>query len=445
MARTARCSAPRALGLALALGATAPAPAQQAAPQVLDTPIVVAPEPAQDAAIAARIASILAELDGYGAVEVAVEAGVVTLTGRALDSAARARLAAIVGRVEGVVAINDRVAETTDVVERLTPSVDRFIARAEQALAILPLLTVAAVAFAAIFSLGMLVAGLRPVWRWLAPNPFIATIYAQVARLLFGLAGLVVALDILGATALLGSILGAAGIIGLAIGFAVRDTVENFIASVMLSVRQPFAPNDLIEIEGDVGKVIRLTSRATILLSLDGNIIRVPNATVFKARLVNFTRNPERRFTFTLDADPSCEIAPLRDRLRRVMGALPYVLAEPAPAVWIEEDTGDAVRLRFSGWIDQRQTGFEGARGEAIRVLRAALAAAGAAAPPPMRRVLTVAPDARASPPAGGADLTRAALADVGTTDVAGLERIVETERQAAAKSDLLPRRPAPE
>ena len=70
------------------------------------------------------------------------------------------------------------------------------------------------------------------------------------------IAGIVVALDILGVTALLSTILGAAGIAGLAIGFAVRDTVENFIASVLLSMRQPFRPNDVVEIEGDIGKVI---------------------------------------------------------------------------------------------------------------------------------------------------------------------------------------------
>ncbi|MCB0384011.1 MAG: mechanosensitive ion channel, partial [Bdellovibrionales bacterium] len=51
--------------------------------------------------------------------------------------------------------------------------------------------------------------------------------------------------------------------------------------------RQPFRPNDTVEIEGDQGKVIRLTSRATILLSFDGNHIRIPNSTVYKARIVN--------------------------------------------------------------------------------------------------------------------------------------------------------------
>lgn len=64
----------------------------------------------------------------------------------------------------------------------------------------------------------------------------------------------------------------------------------------MLSIRQPFRSNDAVEIEGDIGKVIRLTSRAVILLSFEGNHVRIPNATVFKCGIVNCSRNDERRF-----------------------------------------------------------------------------------------------------------------------------------------------------
>jgi len=409
-------------------------------PDLPDTPIATQTEAGEDTRIAARIRAILGQLDGYGAVEVSVVAGVVTLTGEAIDEAAVTRLEQIVRRVDGVVAVNDQVVVTTDLAERLAPIRDRFVHRAWQTLAYLPLLFVALVVFLLLYLLGTVLSRAR-LWRALAPNAFIAAIYAQVVRLVFAVAGLVAALDILGATALLGSILGAAGIIGLALGFAVRDTVENFIASVMLSIRQPFAPFDLIEIEGDVGKVVRLTSRATILLSLDGNFIRVPNATVFKSRLVNYTRNPERRFTFTLDVDPAADIAALRDGLQRRLAALPFVLAEPAPMAWVQEDLGGAVRLSVAAWIDQRATNLDHARGEALRVLRADLAARGAAAPPPLQRVVTLDPEgyraAEQAPPAG-AELEPAALADLANTEERDLERMVQAERAVPETRDLL-------
>jgi small-conductance mechanosensitive channel len=78
-------------------------------------------------------------------------------------------------------------------------------------------------------------------------------------------------LEILDATALLGTIVGVAGVMGLAIGFALRDTVENYIASILLSIRQPFRPLDQIVLENYEGLVMKLTSRETILMTLDGN------------------------------------------------------------------------------------------------------------------------------------------------------------------------------
>lgn len=394
-----------------------------------ESPISLQTDAVSDAAIAERIRGVLRALDGYSAVEVSVEAGVVSVSGKTLDEAAVKRLHQILRRVDGVVAVNNRVAASTDLRERLVPIRRRFVARSWQMLAYLPLLGVALVAFLLIFGVGLLLSRLKQIWQRLAPNSFIAAIYARLTQLLFALVGLVVALDILGATALLGSILGAAGIIGLALGFAVRDTVENFIASVMLSIRQPFVPFDLIEIEGDKGKVVRLTSRATVLLSPDGNFIRVPNATVFKQRLVNYSRNPERRFTFRLDVDPGTDIGKLRGALEAKLAALPFVLSEPAPHVVVQEDVGDAVRLSFGAWIDQRSTNWEQSRGEAIRVLRAELARLTLADP-------EHSPDAQVA--ASLADLDASAMADLSNTEERDLEKMVAAERQTPQTRDLL-------
>lgn len=261
------------------------------------------------------------------------------------------------------------------------------------------------------------------------------------------MAGLLVALEILDATALLGSILGAAGVIGLAIGFAVRDTVENFIASIMLSIRQPFQPFDLVEIEGDVGKVVRLTSRATILLSLDGNMIRVPNATVFKSRIVNFTRNRERRFTFSIDIDPTADMARLRDRSEERLASLPFVLKDPACAVWIDEKGGSDVELCFAAWIDQNTTSFARARGEAIRILRAMVQDERALRPPPISRVYAMDDPEAAMHHTRVADndLAAEAIADLSNTDSGALDRLAQTERENADARDLLGRTPAKE
>jgi small conductance mechanosensitive channel len=343
----------------------------------------------EDAAIATRIRDIKDELHGYDDVTVVVNAGIVTLRGETVDKASSARLVELATRVEGVVAVESAISETTDLSERLAPVLDRFEARMVQAVAMLPLLLVAGIAFMLVTIVGFLIAGLKQPWNRLAPNPFIADIFRTVLRIAAVIAGIVVALDLLGATALLGTILGAAGILGLAISFAVKDTVENFIASVMLSIRQPFRPNDTIEIGGDTGKVIRLTSRATILLSFDGNQIRIPNATVFKSRIVNYSRNPERRFSFDAGLSYQADIAQARTIAEETLAALPFTLNEPAPSTWIEEMGDSAITLRCTAWVDQNETSFSMARSEAIRMVKAAIEAANFAAPEPTFRIIT--------------------------------------------------------
>ena len=414
--------------------------------QTTDQPtgaIAVEDSASADAAIANRIRDILGELEGYGDVSVTVSSGIVTLRGTTLDAPTAARLNELVGRVEGVVAIENEVTETTDVVERLNPAVDRFLARSTQLIAFLPLALIAFTAFLIVVWFGFWLARRQKLWDRLSPNAFIADIYRQIVRLIFIVGGLVIALDIVGATALLSGILGAAGIVGLAIGFAVRDTVENFIASIMLSIRQPFRPNDTVEINGDTGKVIRLTSRATILLSFDGNHIRIPNATVFKSRIVNFSRNAERRFTFSLCVAADADLDGARHLAEDTLKALPFVLETPAVSVWVESVDDFWITLSMAAWINQNETSIVLARSEAIRLTQAALDQAGLAAPVPTYRIenlpegLTKAPE----PPAQGAKsapLVPAPVQDVDATEEKQLEEIVDQERAELARNDLL-------
>ena len=403
----------------------------------------------RDSAINRRIRTILGNLDGYEDVDVRVRSGVVTLTGEAVDGPAVDRLGELVSRVEGVVAIENEVVESTELARRLNPAVERFRARAMQFVAFLPLLAIALAVFLAITLLGVVVARLRRPWDTIAPNAFIADIYRIVVRLLFLLAGVVVALDILNAVALLGAFLGAAGIVGLAIGFAVRDTVENFIASIMLSIRQPFRPNDVVEIEGDLGKVVRLTSRATILLDFDGNHIRIPNSTVFKGRIINYTRNKERRFVFEIGVDSAADLSMVRELMRSTIAGLPFTLAEPAPMVWIDRIGDGAIFLTVTGWIDQQRTNLMRARGEALRLTKMAVESAGVEVPDTTYRLNILGGggaqvtevEGPPEPPKGAR--TPQALPSVEDTSLdaeAALERLIDEER-AEMRPDLLTER----
>ncbi len=392
----------------------------------------------QDAVMENRIREIIQELDGYADVTVSVRSGIVTLDGTALDSAKIEELTALTGRVEGVVAIENEVSLSTNVSERLTPAMERFMSRGAQLVAFLPLFGVALLAFAFVAWIGFFIARRRQPWERLAPNAFIADLYRTVFKLASLIAGLVVALDILGATALLSTILGAAGIVGLAIGFAVRDTVENFIASVLLSVRQPFRPNDAIEINGDEGKVIRLTSRATILLSWDGNHIRIPNATVFKSRILNYSRNPERRFTFDMGVAYGTDLAAAKALAEETVAGLPFVLEAPAPGCWTTTLNGSDVGMTVAGRVDQRETDLRAARSEAIRQVLVAFEAAAIEMPEPTYRLISQ-DETREEPPVTQDEIAAIkAVQDVQAAPEQELEAMVNEERETGAAEDLL-------
>jgi len=415
-----------------------------------DGTIAVESDRAQDFATRDRIMEIIGQLEGYDDVRATVRNGIVTLRGEVLEAERITALTDLVARVDGVVAIENEVVETTDVVERLSPAIQRIQNRITQFVAFTPLIGIALFAGAITIWIGFFIARRNWPFDRLAPNAFIADIYRQVVRLVFIVLGLVLALDLLNATALLSTILGAAGIAGLAIGFAVRDTVENFISSIMLSIRQPFRPKDLVEIDGDLGHVIRLTSRATILLSLDGNHIRIPNSTVFKSKIVNYSRNDERRVAFTLGIDPGADIAAAQNIVLAALGELPFLLETPAPAVWVEGVGDSTIDITAAGWILQHKTSITMAKGEAIRVVKARLEEAGIGLPEPTFRLIGAGPgpaDVRPGVPKPAAPATPTTPVDaqqLAATETRALEDLIEAEREGAENEDLL-RRAAPQ
>ena len=365
------------LGLSLAL----PASAQDTSTDAPSGTISTQTEAQTDANIPVRLREILDELGGYE--DVTITEGVVTLRGTTTSAAEAAGHGALVTRIGGGRRDQEQRHRNRNrrSRRRLNPAVKRFTARLDQYPIFLPIIAIAFSVFASIVFLGSRPARLRRPWERIAPNAFIADLFRTLVRIIFVIAGIVTALDIMNATALPSEILGAAGLMGLAVGFAVRDTVENFIVSVMLSIRQPFRPNDMVEINGDRGKVIRLTSRAAILPSFDGNHIRIPNPTVFKSRIINFSLNRERRFQFTICVELGAELAIVRNLAADTVQALPLILDEPAVSVWIGDITDSGVEVIVTGWIDQNKTSLVAARCEALRLVKVAITASGVIIP----------------------------------------------------------------
>ncbi|MEO7243567.1 MAG: mechanosensitive ion channel domain-containing protein [Rubrivivax sp.] len=443
------------LALVVCLGALLahPAAAQEGAPalppDVKTAPIATKTGDPESRDIAQRIRAIYSEIEPLRAVQVRVSAGVVTLSGAVPGADDIKRAETIAARVSGVVTVQNDLQRNLDLSTNLTPTLGQFKTDLKGLARALPLVGVALGIGVLVVLLGYLLASIDRLWRWLTPNPFLAGIAATFVRFVAIVLGLVAALQVLGATALLGGVLGGAGVIGIALGFAVRDTVDNYVSSLMLSLRQPFRANDHVVIEGHEGRVIRLTSRATVLMTLDGNHVRIPNSIVFKSVILNYTRNAQRRFSFDLGVDADDDPVDGMAVGLAAVNALAFVLNAP-PATAVIQDVGDSnIVLRFHGWIDQSHTDFAKGRSLAIAATKSALEAAGFALPEPIYRLRfddsPPMPLRDLSPPAGVATRERRQPKAVATSTIddtrpdTHIEELVAEERRATpGKSDLL-------
>lgn len=389
-------------------------------------------EEPDDGDIWARVTKAVGSVEGIEELRVDVRGGVVVLYGIAADDAAADRAVEIASKVEGVIDVESRLTPPPDVGRRLAPVWARLRDLGMRAWQALPLLGVALLAVVLAWGVARLIGGWDWLFQRLVRNKFARDIARQVLRAAIVVGGIILALEILDATAFVGAILGAAGIVGLALGLAFRDLFENYLASILLSVRRPFAAGDLVCIGSDEGHVVALTTRSTLLRTPDGNQLRILNTDVYKSRIVNFTRDPIRRFEFSVGVGVDVNLAAARALGASTMQQMDGVLEDPAPFVVLAELGDSSVVLRHFAWVDQREVDFLKVRGEAIRLVKQAFDEAGYDMPEPIHRVRVE----RNAPQRQGAPSAPAEAVDIARDP--GQDREVARDRIQVAEDDLL-------
>ncbi len=286
-----------------------------------------------------------------------------------------------------------------DLGNRFLVALDQVQAKLVQLVASAPLLLVAIGIVLVSVWLGRFLSGrMLLVTRLSRSNPYMDGLLRNTVKFLVVLAGVLVALDLLGATSLVGAVLGSAGVLGLVLGFAFKDIAENYIASILLSLRQPFSPGDSVRVDSHEGKVVALTSRVTVLMTADGNHLQLPNSLVFKSVLLNYSRNPKRRFEFETGVDGQVSWHRAMEIGVCTLASLEGVLADPPPAALIRSLSDEGAMLLFQGWIDQGRNDMARTRSEAMRRVRKELRDAGIMPPESVQKVVVLRADSEASP-----------------------------------------------
>jgi small-conductance mechanosensitive channel len=370
-----------------------------------------------------------------------VDAGVVRLVGTVINAGTRTRAVALATAMDGVVFVDDRIRESTSLEEQLDPTWDRLRELGFGAVAKLPLIAVALLIIALAAWLGSLLS------RWRGPsflhtrNPFLQGLIRRFVQGLVVIIGIILALDLLDATALVGAVAGTAGLAGLALGFAFKDIVENYLAGTLLAMRQPFAKNDHIVVDTFEGKVVRLTPRETILMSIQGNHIRIPNATIFRNPMINYTRNPLRRFEFDYGVGVADDLAAAREVAESTLKAMEGVLEDPPPETHVIAIGDSSVTLRSMAWVDQREAEFLRVRSEAIRLVKTQLEDAGLTLPSP-EFVIRMQPDVAARASTVTAPVRPAPTVQADVSVDRAVDEQIEVERRVSDEDDLLDEEP---
>jgi small-conductance mechanosensitive channel len=393
------------------------------------SPPQVSLQPPSDAAIQQRIEGILAAIEGGENLRVDVRSGVVRLGGRTDSLAIREQAIDLAERVEGVVLVQSGIQVDPSVRSRLQPTIAKLKGYVFALVAFLPTLAVALLAFVAFAAMASVLGRWEEPFRRLNMSRLGGHVLRDALRLALVVTGFVVALDIVDVIAIVGAVLGAIGLLGIIAGIAFKDVVSNYLPGLILGLNPPFGPGDRVRIGEHEGKVVRVTSRETVLVTTDGEHLRLPNVRVLQEPILNLERHRERRLRFGLDVSLSADLRRVRDLGRDALLELPGVLGEPRPFMRVLALEADRVRVQFFAWADQEAANFRNLESRSRRAVVETLLDAGVPFPVDEVRVL-------GEPPTMGAAV-RTEGEDLEGHDEALLDAQVEAE-QSAPERDLL-------
>lgn len=146
-------------------------------------------------------------------------------------------------------------------------------------------------------------------------------------------------------------VLGAAGILTVAIGFASQTSASNMISGLFLLVEKPFEIGDVIEADATIGEVVGIDMLSVKLRTPDNLYVRIPNETLIKTRVVNRSRFPIRRLDLTVGIAYAEDVERVESLLLNLAEKNPICLEEPKPFVLVTAFGPSSVDLQFSFWV----------------------------------------------------------------------------------------------
>ena len=161
--------------------------------------------------------------------------------------------------------------------------------------------------------------------------------------------GFISALDTAGVQT--GAVIASLGIAGLTIGFAAKDALSNLISGILIFIDRPFVIGDLVEVDGQYGRVDRITLRSTRIITRDGKMLAVPNTEVINQTVASYTNFPNLRIDIAVTVGVEENLSRVRELLLGIIKDRPEYMSEPAPRVVVTALNDYNLALELQAWI----------------------------------------------------------------------------------------------
>lgn len=200
--------------------------------------------------------------------------------------------------------------------------------------------------------------------------------------------GFYIALSISGLGSMAMTLVGGTGVAGLVLGIAFRNITENFLASILLSIQRPFVLGDMIKIQDYMGMVEAMTTRGTVLITLDGNHVQIPNTTIYKEPIINYTTNPNIRQYVQVGIGYEESISEVQGIIFTLLKEHAAVIQHIEALVLVEKLGASTVNLGVYFWVDGHKHNVLKVRSSVLRLIKSTLMERGISMPDSDREII---------------------------------------------------------
>ena len=252
----------------------------------------------------------------------------------------------------------------------------------------LPVLAVGALVFAAFWiAAGAVRRGVQNLMERADRPTGVSLVVARLARWATLFAGLIVSLAVVSPGMGAGDLIQLLGIGSVAIGFAFKDILQNFLAGILILLNEPFRIGDQIIAGSHEGTVEEVETRATTLKTYDGRRVVIPNGQLYTQAVVVNTAYDLRRSQYDFGIDYGDDVQLAHDLLEETLREIDGIVDDPEPQVFVWELGGSSVNLRARWWTQPSQSSLVEVQGRVIQAVKEKFDANGIDFPYPIRDV----------------------------------------------------------